>query len=103
MVIKYIQQYKKYLLLALADLLFFGFCNPNSNSWLLLPAFGLLIATIYVVLKLLLKIITQFIAISPLLRKKMTVFGTFVLGVVIALQSLGQLTPRDIITVVPLI
>jgi len=103
MIIRFIARYRLYIVLLLVDVLFFGLFTPNQTSWLLIPGFGLLVATIYVAIKGVLAVLGEFVRLSPLLKKKITVFLTFVLAVVLALQSLGQLTPRDIITVVPLI
>lgn len=98
-----LRPYRHYLILLVVDSLFFGLFSPSQSSWLLLPGFALLIATIYGVFTLLVRLMGKFITIKAAMQKKITVFGTFVIGVILALQSLGQLTPKDIITVIPLL
>ncbi|MEO8105649.1 MAG: hypothetical protein ABI602_04965 [Candidatus Saccharibacteria bacterium] len=92
--------HKKYLLpfgLVAADLLFFGFTNPaRVSSPLLIVGFLLVVVTLYVGLRFFLSIAGVY---NPWFRrqKRPVAYLTGLLGVTIALQSIGQLTLRDVV------
>lgn len=77
------------------DILFFGFTNPtNVASWLLIVGFGLVVATLYVSLRLALSIGGVY---NPWFQRQRrpVAYLTGVLAAMLALQSIGQLSLRD--------
>jgi hypothetical protein len=89
-------------LLVLTDIVFFGATNAHkANTYTMIIGFGLLMATAYA-------IIYGLVALSRLYglpirnRNKLTVYLTCVMAVLFALQSIGELDPRDILVLVPL-
>lgn len=84
------------------DGFFFGFVNPNKvNSLYLIVGFILVGITIYIFLQLLM---TFFIKIGIRIknRRKIAVFVSILLSLLLSLQSIGQLTVRDVIIIVPI-
>jgi hypothetical protein len=91
------------LLLVLADLLFFSFTNPSSvASFVLIIGFLLLIATLYWLVRLAVTGICFYIPALRHTRGRLTIFITGIIGALLALQSIGQLTTRDAIVIVPI-
>jgi len=89
--------------LLLADAVVFGATNPNETvSFMLIVGYVLLCITLYYLFDALLSLSRLYGV--PLRHKKR--FLRTAIGVtagVIALQSIGQLSPRDILVLVPLI
>lgn len=89
--------------LLIIDSLFFTLTNPsNVASVLLMVGFILLALTMFIG-------ITKLLALSGLYglplgphKYRLALFGTAVLGGLVALQSIGELTIRDLIVVLPL-
>jgi len=83
------------------DGLFFGFTDPQSvAAWLTIVGFGLMIATLYLALRLLL-VVASWYGLQ-LRRRRVALVLALVLGGVLALQSIGQLSARDIAVLLPL-
>lgn len=88
--------------LVAVDSLFFGFTSPTRvSSPLLIVGFSLVVATLYGSLRLALSIAGVY---SPWFRrqKRPVAYLTGLLGVTLALQSIGQLTLRDVVVLMVL-
>ena len=91
-------------LLFAADALFFGLINPvKAYAIVLVIGFILLVLTLYVAIDLLLALGERIIPFSLHTRRKIALALTLVLGLLIAMQSIGQLTPKDVLAVIPLV
>lgn len=90
--------YKKIVMMAgliAIDILFFGFTDPTRvSSWLLIVGFMLIVATLYVGLRLVLSIGGVY---YPWFRhqRRPVAYLTGLLAAMLALQSIGQLSLRD--------
>lgn len=88
--------------LLLADVLLFGATNPNSTlSFTLIVGYVLLCITIYYLLDALL-MLTKLYGVPIRHRKRVLKSMTLLISGLVALQSLGQLSPRDILVLAPL-
>lgn len=88
--------------LGVIDTLFFGFTNPaRVPSLLLIVGFGLVVVTLFVGLRLLLSIGEIY---NPWFRRQRRPVGyiTGVLAAMLALQSIGQLSLRDVVVLLVL-
>jgi hypothetical protein len=94
--------YQRIALLLLVDGLFFGLFAPQSSALIVIPALLLVIVNIYALVKVLLYVVGRFITIKPVIVRRVTVVATGCLAVLLALQSIGQLTIRDVLTLIPL-
>jgi hypothetical protein len=91
------------LILLVLDGLFFGFTNPNSiNSVYLIVGIILVGITFFGFLDLMLYILTRS-GLNLRHRKKLALYLTAMFVVLLALQTIGQLTFRDVIVIVPLV
>jgi FlaA1/EpsC-like NDP-sugar epimerase len=85
-------------ILVLADLLFFGRINPeNSPSPLLFVAFALLAANFFVLWQAAIRAVELLLGRNQRHKRRLAVIGAGISVVLLALQSIGQLTLRDII------
>lgn len=85
-----------------ADILLFGATDPRSAlSFMLIVGFLLLSATIYYLLDGLLAFLRLY-GLAPGNRKRVLRLSTMVVCGVLALQSMGQLSPRDLLILAPL-
>lgn len=92
------------LALFIADALFFSFVNPaNAYAIIIIIGFLLLIVTIYSIVDFLLALGERIIPFSLNTKKRIAVAVTLVSGLLIAMQSIGQLTYKDILAVIPLV
>jgi hypothetical protein len=90
-------------ILAVADFIFFSSTNPATlPSFILILGFIFLIATLYVLVRLLIAGLCLNIPTLRRTRSRLAMFITGILGVLLALQSIGQLTTRDTLVVVPI-
>jgi len=101
------RQYRKIvrlIALLLADSLFFTLIDP-TKAYAIVDIIGLLmlIVTIYVGIDLLLVLMERLINLSLRSRKRVLNASTSLLALLIAMQSIGQLTVRDMLAIVPLI
>jgi uncharacterized protein (DUF3820 family) len=98
-------RHRKFILmtgLVAIDALFFGLTNPNRvPSLLLIVGFGLVVATLYTVLRLVLSIGEVYSAWFRRQRRPVG-FVTVVLAAMLALQSIGQLALRDVVVLLVL-
>ena len=85
------------------DLIFFGAVSPNAHAAVIIPAFLLVIATLWLLMRLAVDYLGALIPLSQGVRKKIIAVSVICLGFVIALQSVGQLTARDLAALLPLL
>lgn len=86
-----------------ADIVFFSLINPlNSNSFMIIIGCLLTALTIYVVLRALTRLLAVFITMSQRTQRRFAIFTTLLLMFLLLMQSIGQLSLRDIIAIVPL-
>lgn len=90
--------------IAVVDILFFGFVNPTkSYALVVVIGFVLLTLSFWLVLDALLRLLRRVMRLpEPALRRSRN-FATGIIAVLIAMQSIGQLTVRDIAAIVPLV
>jgi hypothetical protein len=96
-------KYRYYILLVIIDILFFGLFSPRESSFVIMPAFILVLLTTYALTVLVSKYFARIFPIKEGARKRFVLITTCFLGLLIALQSVGQLTFRDLLTLIPLI
>jgi hypothetical protein len=85
-----------------ADLLVFGTTDPRSTlSFMLIIGFLLLSATVYYLLDGLLAVLKLY-GVAPRNRKRVLRTATMAVCGLLALQSMGQLSVRDLLIAVPL-
>jgi hypothetical protein len=101
--ISILQRYRRYVILAIVDIAFFGLISPDMSAFAIIPAFILVVVSIFAILTLIVAYIGKMFVVKPKNQKRIVVVLSASLGVVIALQSIGQLTVRDVVTIVPLI
>jgi hypothetical protein len=94
---------RRYVALAMVDIAFFGLISPNSSAFVIIPAFILVVLSIFVILTLIVAYVGKMFVVKPKNQKRIVFMSTATLGIIIALQSIGQLTVRDVATIVPLI
>ena len=93
----------KLALLITVDAFFFSAYNPeNSPPLVVVIGFLLFIATVYVLLKLLADVISSQFGLKLPNERKAIATVTTVIGLLIAMQSIGQLTTKDVLAIVPL-
>jgi hypothetical protein len=86
------------------DALFFSMINPvQAYAVVIIVGYLLLIITLYVLIDFLLAVSERIIPFSPHTKRRIALATTLVLALLIAMQSIGQLTPKDVLAVVPLI
>jgi len=102
-VIKVIKRFQSYFLVIGLDLLFFAFFSPATSTWVIIPAFILIIATIWLLARLVMRTIGPLVHLKGSIQKRLTRLVVIAIGLVVALQSIGQLTTKDILTIVPLV
>jgi Ca2+/Na+ antiporter len=98
-----LKKYRRYLLLLVVDSIFFGLLSPTTSAFVIIPAFILIILSIFSLLTLILSYIGTIMPIKSENQKRVVVMLTVSTAVIVALQSIGQLTVRDVVTIVPLI
>lgn len=84
------------------DALFFGFTNPSTvNSQLLIVGYILAVITIYVVLRVLGRLAALY-GVPRAGARRFATIASGVIGISLALSSMGELTVRDVTVMVPL-
>ena len=90
--------------LLLVDSIFFGAINPRDTlAIVIVVGFALLVVTIYTIVDLLLVVAERVVRFKERTRHRILLSVTAVTGMLIAMQSIGQLTPRDVLAIVPLV
>lgn len=102
-----LHKYRKpiYVTLALVvDSVFYGLINPRTAyAVVIIVGFGLLVATLYLIIDLLLALAERAVPFSAMTRHRLHVSTTMLLALLIAMQSIGQLTLKDLAAIVPLV
>jgi Ca2+/Na+ antiporter len=98
-----IKTYRRYVLLAAIDCAFFGLVSPDSNAFVIIPAFILVMLSIFAILTLIVGYVGKMFVVKPSNQRRIVLMLTASIAAIIALQSVGQLTVRDVATIVPLI
>jgi hypothetical protein len=92
------------VILFIGDSLFFSLINPtNVYSVVLIIGFILLALTIYAMIDFLLQLADRIVPFRQYTKKRVALAVTLVLSLLIAMQSIGQLTSKDILATVPLV
>ncbi len=82
--------------------LFFSITNPDHiNSGMLIVGFIFLGVTIYAIMDLFLYLISR-TGVNIKNRRRLAIFLAILFSVLLALQSIGQLSARDILVIIPL-
>jgi hypothetical protein len=85
------------------DTLFFSLVNPTKTyAVVIIVGFLLLTITIYVLIDFILAVSERIIPFSAHAKRRMALALTLVLSLLLALQSIGQLTTKDVLAIVPL-
>jgi len=89
--------------LLLADALLFGITDPHKvPSFMLIVAFLLFVASLYYFIRALIRGASWYV-VKPAYPRRLASVLTVVVGLLIALQSIGELTGRDILVLLPLV
>jgi hypothetical protein len=88
--------------LLVLDILFFTTTNTNKDpSWVIIVGFVLVLLSAYIFFYYLLSFLRLYGL--PIGRKRrLATYLTFVVGIIVALQSVGELTPKDVLVLVPI-
>jgi len=93
-------RYNWLILLGLVNLLYFSLLDPGANkSVVLFGGFLLLAADLYLLLRVVLFVLERLTGRQITLRRRMALLGTVVVIILLALQSIGQLSVRDALAV----
>src|SRR5437868_2170716 len=85
------------------DIVFFSIYNPqNSSPVVSIVGFLLLSATLYTLLQALVAVINKQFGITFRNQSKAISIVTLVTGLLVAMQSIGQLTVKDVLAFIPL-
>jgi Ca2+/Na+ antiporter len=86
------------------DILFFSLINPTtSNSYVVILGCVLVILTVYALVLTATRLVAIFIPISAATQKRFTLFVSLLLVFMLLMQSIGQLSTRDLIAILPLL
>lgn len=90
------------LALIMVDALFFGLSDPDKTpSFLLIVGFILFVATFYYLASCLASLAGLY-GLKLKHKKPLTIYLTVIVGILVALQSVGELGARDIWVLLPL-
>ncbi|HET8709452.1 MAG TPA: hypothetical protein VFL85_04185 [Candidatus Saccharimonadales bacterium] len=96
-------QLQPYIIIFGLDLVFFAFLSPTGSTWVIIPALVLVIATIWLLARLCMQGIGRLVPLKVSVQRRLTRLLVIAAGLVVALQSIGQLTAKDVLTIVPLV
>jgi hypothetical protein len=100
----YSHKFARILALFIIDGLFFGLVDPRRTYALtIIVGFGLLVLTIYVLVDMLLGLLERIVTFPVMTRHRLHTGITMLLGLLIAMQSIGQLTVKDLLAIIPLV
>jgi hypothetical protein len=92
------------VLLLMINVLFFGLINPTtSNSYVVMLGCILIILNIYALVLIITRLVAIFIPVSAATQKRFTLFMSLLLVFMLLMQSIGQLSTRDLIAILPLL
>lgn len=100
---QFLKKNRRYGLLLVVDILFFGFLSPATSAFVIIPAFFLVVLSVFALLSLVMAYLGTLLALKPTNQRRVVFMLTASMAVIVALQSIGQLTVRDVATIVPLI
>lgn len=106
MKIHWINQHKKGSLfgLVLVDMVFFGLTNPSKvPAIMLIAGFILILVNLYVLARGAIALSRWYGVSLGEHSKKITLIITGILGALIGLQSMGQLSVRDLVILMPFV
>src|SRR6185437_13052820 len=90
--------------LVIVDTLFFGLFNPQTSStFIVILGCCLLVITIYLVSVAFTELLSWGIPLTKITRRRFALFVTMLSAFLILMQSIGQLTLRDALAVLPLV
>jgi uncharacterized membrane protein len=96
------KQVWRVLVLLVLDILLFTTTNAGTApSFVAIAAFVLLVATVYQLIYLLIGL-SKFYGLPVRHKRPLAAYLTGVVGVIVALQSIGELGPRDVVVILPL-
>lgn len=99
--LKYVKRWPWAVLITL-DGLFFGLTEPSKVSVpMLIVGFGLIVASIYRLIHGIIGLTRWYGVSFGSHARRVAAVATGVIGSVVALQSIGQLSPRDLIVLLP--
>ena len=88
--------------LLVVDALFFGLSDPKKvPSLMLMAGYLLVVATLYFAVKGVLVLLSWYGLPTMRHKRRLTLSLTIVIGIFVALQSLGELGTRDVLVLVP--
>lgn len=90
------------LLLAAVDVLFFSCVSPASNLFVVVVGCVLLALTAYALVSAGVSVASHLIPLTSSTRKRLKLFATVLVVFYILMQSIGQLSGRDILASLPL-
>jgi hypothetical protein len=92
------------IVLFIGDGVFFSLINPVSvYSFVLVVGFALLALTMYALIDFFLALVERVVPFSSHTKKRIALASTLVLSLLIAMQSIGQLTSKDVLATIPLV
>jgi hypothetical protein len=101
--LKYKRSITVIMLLMIVDYLFFSRINPVTVASIgLIGGFILLLLSIYIMVRLTLAGLSLYIRGVRRTRRRLTLFVTGIIGALLAMQSIGQLSVRDALVIVPI-
>jgi hypothetical protein len=90
-----------YIGIPIADVLFFGLTNPGSlNPALLLMSFVLLTFSFYVIASSIIWLLKK-AGLGVVNRRRLAIYIAIFGMIIVALQSIGQFSWRDVVVLVP--
>ena len=93
------RQFQYVLCLLVLDILLFTTTNATTApSFVAIVGFVLLVATVYYVIYSL-TALSKFYGLKVRHRRPLSVYLTIVIGIIVALQSIGELGPRDVLVI----
>jgi len=102
-VFSFFQKCRLLFVLLLVDILFFSITSPVGGSSLILIVGTVLLAfTIYIALRTIMSFLSVFLSVSVLTQKRIAMLTTLLLVFLILMQSIGQLSIRDVLAAIPL-
>ena len=97
-----VRHIKPYIAVLGADIIFFNLVDPAVSSFVIVVGCILLAATIYCLTLLSSDVIAMFVGTSARTRRRAALFVTAPLTFLILMQSIGQLSGRDVLAAVAL-
>lgn len=91
------------LIILVIDGFFFGLTNPNKiNSVFLIAGFILLGLTLYLLVQIIMSYLIK-LGFKFKNRREIAIFSSVLVVILLALQSIGQLSGRDVLIIIPAI